>query len=157
IVFGGANASSDLLNSTRGWDGAAWTTLGAARPPDESGHTLAFDAARGEALLYGQSAAFIQQTWTLASDDWQKLAPTSRPGTGYGHAAAVDPRTLDVLVFGGLHTDAFASWDGATWTTIAADPKPSPRSWAGFAYDAGRSRAVLFGGEDVDGNFLGDT
>ncbi|MCI4336025.1 MAG: PKD domain-containing protein [Thermoplasmata archaeon] len=47
----------------------------------------------------------------------------------------------------------------ATWTSLptTAGPAPSPRSGAGFVYDAADHADVLFGGRDASGTYLADT
>ncbi len=46
-------------------------------------------------------------------------------------------------------------WDGASWRQVATDGPPG-RAEFGMAYDASRSRTVLYGGSDFF-NVLGDT
>ena len=117
---------------------------------------MAFDATRGQTVLYGQRYA-APQTWTLTGQSWQLEAPPSQPGSGQGEAMAFDPTSGDVLSFGGDHADVLSAWDGAAWTALPATLRPPGRSWASLVVDSKRHRAVLFGGEDATLAPLGDT
>jgi hypothetical protein len=64
-------------------------------------------------------------------------------------------------IFGGSPLDETWAWDGTSWTPAAHgahdDGSPEARSGHALAYDARRSRAVLFGGSSKEEYALGDT
>jgi hypothetical protein len=88
------------------------------------------------------------------------VCPTA-PGTLTArawHSMAYDTVNHRTILFGGLiantalPTRELWEWSGATWARCTSDEcnldanAPGPRYAAGFAYDSGRGRAVLFGG-----------
>ena len=101
-------------------------------------------------LTYGLSHGPAQQ------HDWSLVATASSPPAQSGHAMAYDSSRGIVVLYGGGQTWEF---DGFNWTQAAPLTSPTLTSWcpslggrrnAAMAYDAGRGRVVLFGGE-VDG------
>lgn len=72
-----------------------------------------------------------------------------------GHSLAYDARTHRVLMFGGSSDEpddpyprSLWAWTGERWECLSADGPPGRRD-AFLAYDAARSRLVLFGGRTL--------
>src|SRR3989344_7196194 len=112
-------------------------------------HNMAYDEARGEAVLFGgfagQSALF--NTWAWNGSDWVQRFPVQSPPARYNHAMAYDGAREEVVLFGGfpfpsgtLFSDTWL-WDGITWIQSFASG-PSRRGAHAMAYDAVR-REVL--------------
>lgn len=90
--------------------------------------------------------------------DWIRRKPASglAPKARQGFGMAYDPDRKVVVVFGGVDASEAAfsdiwEWDGKDW--IERTPSPRPMAWPrnrqfpGLAYDAGRKKLVVHGGE----------
>ncbi|CAN5871099.1 hypothetical protein BH11PLA1_BH11PLA1_15530 [soil metagenome] len=111
-----------------------------------SGFTLAFapmsfDPVRNVSVLYGA--------------EWNGVSWHSGDNIGiaypYGHGSVYDTeRHLTVTspgnIGGGSPFDFVGEYDGTTWTYYRPEVRPANTSFAGFAYDSARGRAVQFGG-----------
>ncbi len=96
-----------------------------------------------------------------AAPRWTQLSPRTHPTPRGGHAAAYDPLSQRLIVFGGLAgatqlADTWA-WDGTNWSAVATTGAPPPRTRAAFAYDEVTHTLVLFGGFNGTDGYLGDT
>jgi hypothetical protein len=140
--------------------GPAVATLPTAPSPRE-GMGMAYDAARGQIVLFGgtSGANFLGDTWTWDGTDWSERAPAHAPSKRVIMGMAYDAARGQVVLFGGdgnkgLLGDTW-TWDGTDWTERAPAHAPSPREGMGMAYDAARSQIVLFGGDGA--TVFGDT
>jgi hypothetical protein len=140
---------------------ALWLDRSAgAGPSARSSHAMAYDSARGRAVLFGGTDAinFLDDTWEYDGNSWIKV-PTSGPSARQDHAMAYDSARGRVVQFGGTYNSVPLrdTWefDGRSWIQVATDG-PSARNAHAMAYDVGRGRVVLFGGYDGAGR-LGDT
>lgn len=120
-------------------------------PPTEG--QIVFDNGRRRLVAAGQSAVgeSDRSVWSVR-------------GTGIGlidSAAAFNRARGVTVVFGGgflFGTDGTTrEWDGSAWTLPSLPLSPPPRRRASLAYDLGRQRIVLFGGQDAAFAALGDT
>lgn len=116
---------------------------------------MAFDAARGNCVLFGGFASsyppHLDDTWTWDGVNWTQRNPATRPAGRRQHAMAYDPGHQGVVVFGGLAPSATSpyeawrsdtwEWDGNTWSQLAGSPAfvSSPA----MAYDEARGVMVL--------------
>lgn len=163
ILFGGFDGTwrSDLWE----WNGDTWTQRCTSAPCDtaapsrRAGMVLTYDAARQETLLFGGydstgSDVHLGDTWTWNGTAWTQHTTPIAPSARVSAAAAYDPVTRVVYVFGGADGsnelgDLWA-WDGSEWQQIAAEGMaegaPSARRDARLAWDGARRRGVLFGG-----------
>lgn len=145
------------------WDGVGWTSLPFAQPSWRTQHGLAYDAPRGEVVLFGGRDAQGSRGDTMVWNGlaWGKRTPATAPSPRYGAALAFDPVRSVVQLFGGTDgTVDFADlwqWDGATWSPGPAAAAPSPRSGAAVAFDTSRNRLLLFGGTSLAGPWANDT
>jgi hypothetical protein len=138
------------------WDGSSWSPT-AATAPLTIYPAIAFDAQRGNLVLFGGGAPFpsssvLNQTWTWDGETWTQRQPaTSPPGRSAG-SITYDPISKHVVLFGGNQAYPFNSlndswfWDGNTWTQDVTTVSPPPRGVAAIAYDQARQNVVLFGG-----------
>jgi len=180
ILFGGAATGAGTLvaNTTFGdtwtWDGNEWIQELDAGPRDRCFCRIAYDAKRDRVVLFGghfftpRTGRFplnnyMNDTWEYDGTRWTHLADTGpEPRSFYG--LAYDG--AETLLFGGFGSGGANSvtansvtwsWDGKFWTQ-RQDMGPSARWGMGMAHDSGRSRTVLFGGQnDKSGANLGDT
>lgn len=159
VLFGGFDGT--WRNDVWEWDGTAWTQRCTAAPCNTSmpsrraGMVLSFDAARQQTLLFGgfdssDSDVYLGDTWTWDGSSWTPHTPPSAPSPRVSAAAAYDPVTRLVYLFGGADGagelgDLWA-WDGSSWQQLEASGTPGPRRDAELAWDSARRRGVLYGG-----------
>src|SRR5262245_35698627 len=161
VLFGGGPlvgqqpVSSSPVDSLFEYDGVQWTPIAALGPAPRAEHSLAFDLARGEAVLFGGhgSTANLGDTWSWNGTQWRQLA-TSGPSPRYGAAMTADPLRSRLVLFGGTDgTQIFDDtwlWDGINWQQVQLAVRPPGRSDAGFDFDLARQRAVLVGGRPAN-------
>jgi hypothetical protein len=154
LMFGGVGPGGGFrLNDTWLWDGTDWHSVEpVAVPPARAEHALAFDAARGKAVLFGgaDGAARLADTWEWDGVTWLEQHPTNSPPARRGHAMVYDVARGETLLFGGNASGGLLGdqwrWDGARWAEVAPATAPPRRTEFSLAYDADRERVVLFGG-----------
>lgn len=118
---------------------ADWFPLPAVGP--RYSHAMAFDAARGEVVLFGDDRTdpLLEPpaTWLWNGAGWRRAEPPTRPPPRISPAMAYDSIRRRVVLFGGLDwsqqnpsfLDDTWEWDGATWI-----PRPTgirPPAWPG--------------------------
>lgn len=149
ILFGGLGAGGQALGDTWAWNGASWVQLTptGAQPPARLDGALAADAA-GHLVLFGGTATGTAATPpTTAAPGGSGTAPPAATGTGGTGTAAT------------LLGDTW-TWDGSTWSSVAAPTDPPARTAAAAAWDPVHDQTVLFGGSastDGTGTPLADT
>jgi hypothetical protein len=124
-----------------------------AVPSPRLGMGMAYDAARGQAVLFGgeTDTDHFGDTWTWDGTDWAKPSPAHSPSRRVFPGMAYDVASGQVVLFGGLdgagryRSDTW-TWDGTDWTERFPAHSPSPRYSMGMTYDAARDQVVLFGG-----------
>ncbi|MBI4866058.1 MAG: hypothetical protein HY816_03815 [Candidatus Wallbacteria bacterium] len=153
VLFGGEDASPS--GETWTFDGTSWQNISPANasPAPRAGAALAFDFARGAAVMFGGSVSGSPdaETWELDGGAWtMRLRPFAGPSARSYHAVAYDEARGETVLFGGddgaLNGETWR-WNGAEWLNSTPGLSPSTRSEAGMAYDADRQRVVLFGGK----------
>ena len=109
---------------------------------------------------------YLNEVWSysLTCPAWTQLSPEAGPSPRVGHAMAYDSARDRVLVFGGqqasgdspLLSDLWAlSLQGPAWTQLMpGGTAPAARHEHQVAYDSGRDRLLLYGGNT--GLVLGD-
>jgi hypothetical protein len=126
-----------------------------ASPEPRNSMGMAFDAARGDAVLFGgysNYGVFLADTWTWDGTGWTKLAPAHSPPGRWLAAMVYDAARSRVVLFGGHNSTGYLrdtwTWDGTDWTELA--PAHSPNgAFMGMAYDGARGDVVAF---DLNGN-----
>jgi pyruvate/2-oxoacid:ferredoxin oxidoreductase beta subunit len=115
-------------------------------------HAMAYDAARGQVVLFGGVgySGTLNDTWVWDGTNWVEKTPTTRPSGRYGHAMAYDAARGQVVLFGGHDASGPLSdtwvWDGTNWVQKFPSVNPPWRYGHAMAYDAARGQVVLFGG-----------
>ncbi|MGE3109013.1 MAG: kelch repeat-containing protein [Phycisphaerales bacterium] len=131
------------------WDGSAWAQVADAGPPPRINHAMAFDEARGEAVLFGGFSATdfggYTDTWAWNGTQWTRkpLGPYS-----FFVAMAFDAarnRTLTVSNLSSQGPTETWEWDGSQWH-FATATGPRARANAALAFNPVDGRALYFGG-----------
>lgn len=154
VLFGGrSSGDGDELNDTWEWDGNKWAELSPPiRPSPRTGHTMAFDSARGVAVLFGgrDSSDYMSETWEWNGTTWVKRTPANSPPARGWFAMVYDSARGVTVLFGGTNFSGVLGdtweWDGTNWTN-AAPSGPPPQSRNEMAYDSARGATVLFSAE----------
>jgi Galactose oxidase, central domain len=169
VLFGGSPASGTYLGDTRVFacGTGTWSQVVSAQAPaPRYGHSLTYDAARNEVILFGgrltnANGALDNQTWAFNGTTWQQRSPQNAPTARFLHATVYDSMRSVIVLFGGgsaaVTSDTW-EWDGVNWTQRATTiPSPNPlRSNSAIAYDPVRQRTVIFGGRTTS-TFFGGT
>ncbi len=149
-----------------------WTQRTNFGPTPRSSVAMADDSNRGRTVLFGGDsvAAGLElpgDTWEWDGSFWTQMQniganPRSQSAMDYDSARQVS------VLFGGLGATPQGSgvtlgdtwqWDGEDWTQVS-DSGPSARLSHSVAFDSGRNRLVLFGGQgdlSTGGILLSDT
>lgn len=156
-----------------------WTRVELSLSPDKREQAaMVYDPTAGNVVLFGGQGEFnlLDDTWIWDGEQqtWSEvlempgMAPLNpRPSARKAAAAAYDPNSGKMLLFGGegagvdeVLGDTWL-WDGLTqsWQSLGTLPGPSARAGAQIAYDG--DQLVLFGGYSLSGGGvrspLGDT
>ena len=163
LMFGGIPAGGAAPWPTDTWvlGGDRWTRVASDGPPGRARAALAYDAKRGQVVLFGGVSApagpdgaqtFLHDTWIWDGARWRQ-ATAHGPRGRYAHAMAYDERAGVVLLYGGSAAHAGApltdmwQWDGVRWTEIAlSGASPGFRYQPVMVHDRARGRTVLHGG-----------
>jgi hypothetical protein len=168
VLFGGEDGEGPR-GDTWEWDGKRWTRVAETGPLPRTVPQLAYDSRRGRTVLFGGWDAKQQtlgDTWEWDGVGWTKVSEAGPPPR-FQHVMVYDAARARVVLFGGNSASGKYSaevwrkgilgdtweWDGAQWSRNSVSG-PSPRDHHAMAYDAARSKVVLFGG--WDGKFLAD-
>jgi hypothetical protein len=168
VLFGGSAGGSDL-GDTWTWNGTAWTQQTAASVPAAREYSaMAYDAVRGNVVLFGGTNAFSSTEysdtwiWNGSTLTWIQITTATQPPARDTFGMVFDAAHAQTVLFGGAapsntsYNDTWA-WNGTAWTQLSPPHQPSGRSGFAMAYDAAHSEVVLFGGMDNGFNFLNDT
>jgi cysteine-rich repeat protein len=146
VLFGGSTASG-LANDTWLWDGAQWTQVSGIGPPARRQATMAEDRARGVVVLFGGLDAAGQKlgdTWEFDGTSWTDRtagAPLDVPGAPTIEYDPISERMI--MLDGGDGTWWYA---GGAWQRLVTAHSPGARAQVTLAYQPGRQRLLLFGG-----------
>ncbi len=129
---------------------------GGPAPEARQRAAAAFDAVRGELVLFGGSAEStpgldLGDTWALTPARWRRLRPAASPSPRFGAVMAGDPARRTVVLYGGQRRapasqtlDDTWTWNGVTWSR--QDPPTSPPPGAlprGLEFDVHTATLVL--------------
>jgi hypothetical protein len=153
-IVGGLAATPVFLDDTWEWDGSDWIERATAgkKPRKRAGHALAYDAARGEVVLFGglDGAVELNDTWVYADGVWTKKVPKRSPPLRFNTQMVYDEERQQIVLFGGSSLvgslDDTWTWDGETWVEQTVSVRPPARGFHALAYDPRRRRVVLGGG-----------
>jgi len=144
-VAGGAGLRAKLGGSSAG---------SGANPSGRMSAAMAYDAARGEVVMFGGHGAsgVLGDTWTWDGSGWTQQHPAESPLPREQAAMAFDPVGGRVILFGGTAPSQAAplddtwSWDGSNWR----QEHPAHRPFGNIgsltdhmATDPGRHQVVL--------------
>jgi hypothetical protein len=191
IVFGGTNLGSTNYNDV--WLAInaitdtctpcelQWTFLSPSGTPPapRSGHSAVYDSANSRMVVFGGALGFpapcTNDVWVLddangsgGSSNWTQLSPSGTPpAPRTGHAAAYDPSTNRMIIFGGsdcsggylqdvwVLTNANGLGGGPAWIQISPSGNPpAGRGWMSVAYNSSLNSLVIYGG--TNGTELSD-
>ncbi len=150
ILFGGSDGTAK--DDTWQWDAdtKTWTELFPEhKPAARFNHAMAYDAARGQIVLFGGfGAQRYADTWVFDGNDWTQLSPNSSPSGRNGHAMVYDAAREVVVLFGGFPgwTNDTWEWDGDTWTQNQVAGPPG-RQYLGMTYHEALGVTVLSCGQ----------
>jgi hypothetical protein len=131
----------------------------AATPPGREGASLAYDAARGQVLMFGGSgsAGSMNDTWVKGAGCWTQSEPSVSPPTRDNAAIAFDPVHNLTVMYGGIRHDPGKAvvilsdtwqWDGVNWIEVHPSPAPVLVAPVG-AFDVATSQFVVFGFNNI--------
>jgi hypothetical protein len=172
LLYGGAGFPSGTYEDLWAWDGVEWSMYTpAVGPPTSHDHVMAFDEARGVAVVYGGycggtcSTFTVDETWEWDGTSWTQKFSAVTPGTACSagitrSAMAYDTREEVCILFGGVmgycgYSNETWQWDGNEWIQLFPVHSPPNRAEHSMCYDRDRGVVVLFGGFDAV-QFLGD-
>jgi hypothetical protein len=130
----------------------SWTQQSPANSPSSRfGHSMAFDPANGETLMFGGFLGGpLSDTWIWDGSDWTEQSPANHPSARNSASMAFDPNSGTMILFGGLTASGYSnetwSWNGSNWTQLSPATSPPGRAAASMAFDASTGEMVLFGG-----------
>ena len=168
-MFGGQGAGAAELGDTWVWDGTTWEDRSSSTlipPPARHNASMAYDAARGEIVLFGGSnrdlGVLFDETWTWNGTEWTLETPDASPPARSAASMAYDPATRRTVMFGGYNanverTDTTWQWNGETWFESLFGERPPPRAAGAMTYSGALKRILLFGGNAALGDHLSDT
>lgn len=150
---------------------ASWTNrtpspLPPAWPSARREAGLAYDGARGRVVMFGgYDGSFLADIWEWDGVSWLDRTPVdAKPSGRRGHGLVFDAGRGRIVLFGGYNGDSpmkdVWEWDGATgrWTDrTGSATAPVARFGLAITFDAGRGRAVAYGGiQSLTGCCLSD-
>ncbi len=157
VMFGGGNALYAVQNPAETWElrEGHWTQFFGSGPPARAGAAMAFDAAHGEAVMFGGVTAgnvVFADTWLWNGARWLEQTQGPRPPARQAAMMAYDAGRRRTVLFGGLAPGgevdtATWEWDGTAWTEHVAAIAPPARYRGAMAFDPRRGRVVLTSGE----------
>lgn len=111
--------------------------------------SVADDPSTGDVVLFGGVYNF-DNTWLWNGTTWSLAHPSRSPSGRYGGAAAFDPESEQILLFGGRLqpgtpvNDTWA-WDGRTWLKLNSGGADAPRPGDGaqMAWDPVQNTMLL--------------
>jgi hypothetical protein len=161
VLFGGYPKTLGYytgLNDTWIWDGCDWLEMDPPnRPSPRELATMAFDEARGEAVLFGggipNTYVYYNDTWAWDGANWTELQPVTRPSARVEAKMVYDRKNQEIVLFGGLTSagqwlNETWIWNGTNWEKQNPAMSPSTRDGFALVYDDRLKRVVCFGGYD---------
>ena len=159
----GNTQAKDGCSATCQLERLRWELAADDGPPPRFGHGLAYDAARGEVVLFGgyDGGGVLADTWTWNGIAWTEKTTAVLPTARYGHALAYDSTRRQIVLFGGSDgsyqplSDTW-TWNGSSWVQRYPAASPAARSFHAMAADVQTEGVILSGGTST-GQFLDDT
>lgn len=164
VVFGGLTGSTllgDVWELGGPCNARTWTQVPTtAGPTPRKNSRLAFDHARGVAVLFGgEDATERADTWEWDGTTWMNRSPAGSPPPRTEHAMVYDLRRRAVVLFGGIaDTEVLGdtwTWNGIQWTKLAPITSAPGRRGMTMALDR-TGAVVMFGGETSEPGLVSD-
>ena len=148
----------------------SWTNLkpSGAQPSARYGAALVYLSGSGKLIMFGGAADQenpLNDTWLYdrGANSWTNLKPSEDlPPGRRTMAAAYDPVTNEVVIFGGMGADGVMLNDiwtydvtRNTWAKLTPASPPSVRFGSKLVYDPSSGKFVLFGGTYLRTNSKG--
>ncbi len=150
LLFGGSDGSGTPNAELWSFDGVDWTLLDdGGGPSPRLVHRMAYDAARGELMVFGGSApstsGYNAETWLWDGSSWRQapapMAPTRRAGSV---ALAYDPLRQVIVLHNGVDATTW-EWDGVVWSARTTSGGPTQiNPGLAMAWDPTTATIVLF-------------
>ena len=164
LLFEGWTTSGDI-GDTWAWNSttSTWTEVATTGPAARNGASMVYDLAASQLILFGgqNGTTRYNDTWKWTGSAWSQIddagdpgctiACTSSPSGRYIPAAAYDPATTQVVLFGGNNGNYLNdtwTWNGTTWAQQSPVTSPVIRNGASMAYDPATNQLILFGGNN---------
>lgn len=168
MVMCAGQGAFGLQNDTWSFDGTTWTDHGPSGNVTPRMQPAIAHAPNLGTVLFGGgtgTGTYFGDTWFWAGLDWLPSFLIGAPPARMGHDMVFDSVRNEIFLHGGYDgTTRDDTWVlrssptfGAQWVQVATTGSPIPRQSHAMAFDARRSRVVIFGGADQNGQFLGDT
>lgn len=142
VLLGSFEYGSPLLE----WSEGIWRRATPRHPLNTWTHfgaSATFHPLRRKVFLLESLSQRESLSWEWDGRSWWPIAGSVQPRID-AHTMTYDVARDRIVVFGDGSTSQTWEWDGTQWSLVASGV-PSNRL-ASLAYDAGRSRVVLFGG-----------
>jgi hypothetical protein len=147
VLYGGQDATGQLLDDTWEWDGTTWQLRAVSGPGPQPAPAMAYDSTRNQVVLVGGAG-----TWEWDGTVWAQRDATANAVRSHA-AIAYDSRRGVTVRFGGFGgpglEDDTREWDGGEWRlrheTGTSTTGPSARHGHAMAYDVGRGRSCCLG------------
>lgn len=155
LLFGSDAISGAQRTDAWRFQGDTWSPQPGAQPPWREETMVAFDATRGELVLFGgnNGSSLLDDTWRWNGTQWTLANLVVRPPARARAAMAFDRQRQRVVLFGGRSTGSPPSylsdtweWNGTHWQLSAASPGPLAREDAMMAFDPVSRSLLLYGG-----------
>jgi hypothetical protein len=138
---------------------AVWTRLHPAVSPSRRADAMmAWDPATHQLILFGGGQCLpgggcqvTSDIWTWARPGWKRLRPAASPPARTEGSLAYDPKTGQLVLFGGYDaaqanlSDTWA-WTGTTWRREHPAAHPPAMHDTALGYDPASRTLILFGG-----------
>jgi hypothetical protein len=122
--------------------------------PPRYSPAMAYDAARGDVVLFGgvETDRAFGDTWLWDGHGWARAHPAVSPPARAGAVMTYDPRSHTVLLFGGsaqrphqttLARDDMWSWNGTTWKRVVSAHEPPWGPGLAMSYDPASKSIIL--------------
>jgi hypothetical protein len=165
LLFGGLTSTDSatlrpyVLDETWAWDGTRWIRRYPANvPPARFSHSMVYDAAREQVLLFGgrNTDTELADTWIYKNNNWTAVESASSPSKRVLAGLAFDDNSDRVVLFGGQRvndegngtTFFYDMWefDGTQWTRLLENG-PQMRTPL-LVFDDARDELLLLGHDD---------
>jgi streptogramin lyase len=152
-----------------------------ASPPSRGNYAIVYDSDRHVTVLFGGynganpfGQNFYGDTWEYDGQTWRNVPSAEGappPFPRYDASMVYSPTEHRMILFGGwvpcgsaIICAAGDTWeydgtrtDGTNWIPMHPASAPPPRAAFGMAMDTQRGKAVVFGGDGINGVLLNDT